>query len=204
MEYLIFILKGLLIGLIVGFPSGPVGFIYIKRATTDGFLAGLISGLGSTFAHIFYVIVILYGYVELLEIFESYKNILTFVFSIFIIVLGFIIFNSKKNKIKKDNNDPEALYGYFLSALGITLTNPMEIVQFSFLFVLFEIFDNTNLHYIYLSLGVFMGSIFWPIISSLGISKIRNNIPERKIKYISKATGILIIIIGLFFVLKII
>lgn len=201
MENLLFLLKGLLIGLIVGFPSGPVGFIYIKRAATDGFLAGFISGIGSTLAHLFYVFVFLFGYSKILKIYNESGDILTFIFSTIVIILGIVIFCSSKKK-NCERSDAETLYGYFLSAFGITFTNPVEIIQFTFLFTFLGIFEAVSISYPLLILGIILGSLFWPLIASLAISKVRHSIPNKRIEYLQKVVGIIIIFIGLFFILK--
>jgi len=201
MENLLFLLKGILIGLVVGFPSGPVGFIYIKRATTDGFPAGFISGLGSTFAHLVYAFAFLFGYSKILRIYEESGDILSFIFSTFIIILGIIIFCSNKKK-DYEKDDAGTLLGYFLSAFGITVTNPIEIIQFTFLFTFLGIFGALSINYALLIFGIIIGSVFWPTIASFGISKIRHTIPNKKVENFQKFIGIVIIIIGLFFILK--
>ncbi len=201
MENLLFLLKGLLIGLIVGFPSGPVGFIYIKRATTDGFLAGFISGLGSTVAHLVYALAFLFGYSKILKIYNESGDTLTFIFSTFIIILGIIIFFSNKKK-DCDGDNAENLFGYFLSAFGITVTNPVEIIQFTFLFTSLGILGSVAINHTLLILGIILGSIFWPTLASFGLSKIRHTISNRKVEYLQKSIGIIIILIGLFFILK--
>lgn len=204
MDYLLFFLKGLLIGLIVGFPSGPVGFIYIKRATTDGFWAGFISGLGSTTAHVFYVVAILFGYVKMLEEFGEHKDYLTFACALFLIILGFIILKTKEqNRIEKiTNTGPKSMFGYFISALGITATNPMEIVQFTFLFPILCVFTQVPSEYILLISGITIGSLFWPVIISLYMDKMGHTLSPRKINYIQKLTGLVIIVIGVIFIVK--
>ena len=89
MDNLLFLLKGIATGIVVGFPSGPVGFLYIKRATTDGFLAGLISGLGSTLAHFVFILILIFCYGEVLEIYHGHDKLVTFIFSIFLIFYQF-------------------------------------------------------------------------------------------------------------------
>lgn len=201
MENLLFLLKGVLIGLVVGFPSGPVGFLYIKRATTDGFPAGFVSGIGSTFAHLVYAFAFLFGYSKILKIYDESGDILTFVFSTIVIILGIIIFCSNKKK-DYERDDAETLYGYFLSAFGITFTNPVEIIQFTFLFSFLGIFKAVSISYPLLILGIIIGSLFWPLIASFTISKVRHSISNKKIEYLQKVVGIIIIFIGLFFILK--
>ncbi len=201
MDHFLFALKGLIVGLIIGFPSGPVGFIYIKRATTDGFWAGFVSGLGSTVAHLFYILALLYGYTGILTIFEDYQHTLSFIFSTFLIVLGIIIFCSSKREIGTDG-DVENLYGFFLTAFGITITNPMVFVQLSFFFALLNVFATPSIEYAPLIAGILTGALFWPTITSFGISKIRHSIPGKRIEYLQKTIGIIILFIGLFFILK--
>lgn len=50
MELALFLLKGILIGLLFGVPVGAVGTMTIQRSLEHGVKAGLITGLGSSAA----------------------------------------------------------------------------------------------------------------------------------------------------------
>jgi len=204
MDLLLLSLKGLLIGLIVAFPCGPVGLIYIKRATTDGFLAGFVSGLGLALAHLFYAIALIFGYLEMLTIFNDNKKILIIISSIFLIAIGFLIFKTKqKTFFRPEINNSKTLIGFFLSAFIITLANPIVIVQFTFFFSLFKIFSLSDLKsYIFLINGLVIGSLSWPILTSLILPKVGRRLPSSKLNNFQKIIGLLIIFSGCVFALR--
>ncbi len=204
MDLLLLSLKGLLIGLVIAFPCGPVGLICIKRATTDGFLAGFVSGLGLALAHLFYAIALIFGYLEMLTIFNDNKKILIIISSIFLIAIGFLIFKTKqKTFFRPEINNSKTLIGFFLSAFIITLANPIVIVQFTFFFSLFKIFSLSDLKsYIFLINGLVIGSLSWPILTSLILPKVGRRLPSSKLNNFQKIIGLLIIFSGCVFALR--
>lgn len=205
MDLLLLSLKGLLIGLIIAFPCGPVGLIYIKRATTDGFLAGFVSGLGLALAHLFYAIALIFGYLEMLTIFNNNKKILIIISSVFLIAIGFLIFKTKqKTFLRLEINNSKTLIGFFLSAFIITLANPIVIVQFTFFFSLFKIFSLSDVKsYIFLINGLVIGSLSWPILTSLILPKIGRRLPSSRLNNFQKIIGLIIIFSGCVFALRV-
>ena len=49
-----YVVKGILIGLIFGVPAGAIGALTIQRTLERGFLAGLLTGTGSSAAELLY------------------------------------------------------------------------------------------------------------------------------------------------------
>ena len=52
-----FILKGIIIGICVSAPVGPIGILCIQRTLTKGKKVGIITGLGATFSDLFYAMI---------------------------------------------------------------------------------------------------------------------------------------------------
>jgi threonine/homoserine/homoserine lactone efflux protein len=204
MDFLFLLLKGLLIGLIIAFPCGPVGLIYIKRATTDGFFAGFFSGLGIVFADIFYAIALIFGYLKILTIFNDKKKILIIISSLFLIALGYIIFQDKHKKLfPTETKNPKTLLGFFLSSFFITIANPIVVVQFTFFFSLFKVFNLNDIKsYVFLISGIILCSLSWPILTSLILPKIGRRLPASKLNNFQKIIGLLIIFSGCVFALR--
>lgn len=205
MESLSILLKGLLVGLVVAFPCGPVGLIYVKRAVTEGFLAGLITGLGLALADLLYAALLIFGYVEILSIFNNNKNALIIISSIVLIILGYFIFRSKKRKTPSvPVKNPKTLTGYFLSTFLITIGNPIIIIQLAFFFSLFGIFSikSASEHLVTIA-GLAIGSLTWPILTSLFLPKIGKKLPDHQLENFQKIIGLLIVFSGLVLVLKI-
>ena len=59
---LIYLLKGILVGIVIAVPAGPVGVLCIRRTIFHGRLAGFISGLGAASADaMFGIIAAMFG-----------------------------------------------------------------------------------------------------------------------------------------------
>ena len=56
-----YLLKGLVIGVVFGVPAGVVGVLSIQRVLTQGAFAGLMTGIGSSVADVFYACVGVFG-----------------------------------------------------------------------------------------------------------------------------------------------
>ena len=56
-----FLLKGMLVGVVIAVPVGPVGILCIRRTILDGRLAGFFSGLGAATADSFFGIIAGFG-----------------------------------------------------------------------------------------------------------------------------------------------
>ena len=54
-------LKGIIIGLLLAAPVGPIGFLCIKRSLTKGMISGLVTGLGAATADAFYGAIAAFG-----------------------------------------------------------------------------------------------------------------------------------------------
>lgn len=56
-----YLVRGLMIGLIFGVPAGAIGALTIQRTLSNGFSAGLVTGLGSSAADLLYACVGVFG-----------------------------------------------------------------------------------------------------------------------------------------------
>ena len=56
-----YVVKGILIGLIFGVPAGAIGALTIQRTMEKGFIAGLLTGAGSSAADLLYSAVGIFG-----------------------------------------------------------------------------------------------------------------------------------------------
>jgi len=58
---LVFFLKGIVVGIIIAVPVGPVGIMCIRRTVFEGKLAGFVSGLGAATADAVFGIIAGFG-----------------------------------------------------------------------------------------------------------------------------------------------
>src|SRR6266849_1542996 len=58
---LVFFLKGIVVGIVIAVPVGPVGVMCIRRTVFEGRLAGLVSGLGAATADAIFGVIAGFG-----------------------------------------------------------------------------------------------------------------------------------------------
>ena len=57
----VYIFRGILIGLMVSVPLGPMGVLIIQKTLQKGALAGFVAGMGAACADLFYATVAAFG-----------------------------------------------------------------------------------------------------------------------------------------------
>lgn len=59
--YFTLLLKGIILGLSIAAPVGPIGFLCIRRTLAQGRISGLLSGLGTATADAIYSTIAAFG-----------------------------------------------------------------------------------------------------------------------------------------------
>ena len=163
MELALFLLKGILIGLLFGVPVGAVGTMAIQRTLEHGIKAGLITGLGSSAADCIYVSIGAFGLTLVSDFLLKYQTAITVIGGGFIIAMGICSFAGKKSELKKES----AEMAMFLSAFVVGITNPAAILTFLFAFSYFNLTEGmTVLNGALLVLGVLAGTFVWWLLLS--------------------------------------
>jgi threonine/homoserine/homoserine lactone efflux protein len=188
---LLLLLQGILLGLSIAAPVGPIGFLCIRRTLAYGRWVGLCSGLGAATADGFYGGVAAYGLAFVSQFLEAQSVVLRIVGGIFLCYLGITTFLAKPSPEPKTTTRT-SLMGAFLSTLVLTLTNPATILSFV---LIFAGFAPTGLGYrdaTVLVLSVFLGSALWWFILSSGVSLFRSQLTPERLRWVNRVFGVLI------------
>lgn len=200
MEEAFVFLKGIIIGLIVALPSGPVGFICLRRIFTYGKTVGFISGLGGSLGDALYAFIAAIGLTTLATAIPGSALWITILGSLILIVFGIKIAFSKPVQHKEIEPMPRhRVFGAFLSALGLTLANPSIIFSFAALFAgLGFISAPDNWAFAgAISGGIFLGaSISWFLVSRLE-NTFRTRLTPTSLRFIDITIGCIVIGFGM-------
>lgn len=194
------IYKGILVGLFISVPLGPIGMLCIQRTLNRGRKYGIITGLGATASDLIYTIISLYFLHFVVDFIEAYKIIIQIVVSSILIIFGYFIYNShpsthpKPNEVKQftELND-------FITSFGLTFSNPLVLLVLIALFAKFEFITNqSTLIEVLIGVGsILMGALLWWTILTFLVSKFRNKLNINGLRVLNKVSGALIIGIGL-------
>lgn len=196
-----FIFKGIIVGLSVSIPLGPVGVLVIQRTMSKGWFAGLFSGLGATFADTFYAIIAGFGVKFISDFMMEHQIWLRLIGSVFLLFMGIRISRSHiiQQMRTQMRNPPHSKYlTDLVSMFFLTISNPLTIIAYGAIFAGLGLVEGemgvraTN----FLILGVFSGAVLWWMILGTTINFFRNKIRLRNLFWINKITGIVIAILG--------
>ena len=194
-----FFFQGILIGLSIAAPVGPIGILCIRRTISYGRVMGFLTGSGAATADAIYGAVAAFGLTSISTLLINYQDLLRLIGGIFLICLGLRTYFAKP--INRDEYTSETNYlNAYLSTFFLTLTNPLTILSFMGIFAGLGIATSDRGDYsdaILLVVGVFLGSmLWWMVLSSLTIL-IKGKIATSGLIWVNRISGIIIIGFGL-------
>ena len=194
---LAFLLKGLVIGLSIAAPVGPIGVLCIRRTLAHGRVVGLVSGLGAATADGIYGLIAGFGLTVITNFLIGQHFWIQLIGGIFLCYLGVKTLMSKAS-FTQTETQKKNMWNVFLSVLFLTLTNPMTILSFIAIFAGLGISNsNSNLlSAVVLVIGVFCGSTLWWVILSSGVGLFRKKITNKSLTVINRLSGFIILIFG--------
>lgn len=203
-----FLIKGILFGLLASIPVGPVAVLCIQRTLSKGRLAGFISGLGAAVADLLYTLLATFGIKFIIDWIEEVQIYLKIFGSIILIVMGIRLIPinpSKQLKKLKNSRTTKGYIGDFVSAFGLTLSNPiLFLIYAGFLSAFFIDSDSVEIWQIAIFLiSVFIGACLWWGSLTLIISLFRNKIKLRNLLIINRIAGIVIMIFAVIVIIMI-
>ena len=192
------LLKGVIIGLAIAAPVGPIGILCIRRTLVHGRWIGFVSGLGAATADGLYGLVAALGLTALSSFLVQQYNILQTIGGLFLCYLAVKIFRAPPVHETVESDGSYAWRAY-ASTLALTVTNPMTILSFIGIFSGLALPDARLL----LVLGVVTGSALWWFVLSLLAGILQTKLHTTRIRYINYASGCILLFFGVYSLLTI-
>lgn len=195
--------KGIILGICIAAPVGPIGILCIRRTLQFGRFSGLFSGLGAAVADAIYAIIAAFGLTFISDFMIEQQFWLRLIGGTFLIYLGWTTFFSHINDQSKTVSHT-TLSNDFLSTFFLTISNPMTIFSFIAIFAGFGL-SSIQASYFEASVlvfGVFLGSSAWWILLSEGITSFRNKVSPEMMVSINRFAGLIIAIFGIIVLLS--
>ncbi|MBS3904306.1 MAG: LysE family transporter [Simkania sp.] len=191
-----FFFKGILIGLAIAAPVGPIGILCIRKTLQFGRFSGLFSGLGAAVADMIYGIIAAFGFTLVSSFLVEYQLWLRLVGGAFLISWGGKTFFAKPMG-NASNITHKTLLNDFISTFFLTITNPLTILSFVAVFSGFGLEKLHNNYAMHLILGIFIGSSLWWLMLSEGIAFFRKKVSRSTMVWINRTAGLMIMGFGL-------
>ena len=192
---LIFI-KGIITGILVSIPLGPIGIILIQRTMNNGLRSGVVSGLGIATADTFYGILAAYGLTFITNFLIAQQTSFKIFGGIILLILGIKLLKSNpiqaKPQLKKESG---SRIGDFFSMFFLTISNPMMIFMYASAFTLLGLnFVKGDPQLAFLvTTGIYVGAFLWWGALTSGVNLFRHRIKLKKLFIVNKISGSIII-----------
>jgi threonine/homoserine/homoserine lactone efflux protein len=206
--------QGLIFGLAIAAPVGPIGVLTIRRTLVGGLLLGLLSGLGAATADGIYGTVAALGLTAVSDFLVRQQTWLQLIGGLFLLYLGIQTIRSKpvnskqysvNSKPAPDNsidnlqltidNSQLTFFRAYASTLFLTLSNPVTILSFTAVFAGFGLGSQASEtgSDITLVAGVFLGSALWWLILTGVVTAVRGKLNARSFRLINIASGLILV-----------
>jgi threonine/homoserine/homoserine lactone efflux protein len=192
------IIQGVLIGVVVAVPVGPLGLLCINRALAMGAICGLFSGLGVASADALAALLAALGISFVSDFFIDHQTLLRLAGGMFLCYLGWQIYGTKP-KEQLAPGKVNGLLNAYATTFFLTISNPVTILSFIAIYAGWHV---PSLHGRYfaaalLALGVFIGSGLWWIGLFIGMTAFHGKFTLRTLGWVHRVSGVLILGFGI-------
>ncbi len=191
------IIQGFFIGFLIAMPTGPVGFLCVKRALTHNFRASIVSVFGSITADLIFGLVAIFGLTSVMHFFTHEQNTIRFFGGLLLLYIGIKTYFDISHSFIPRLSKYEHL-GNFASTFSLTITNPIQILTLPIVFTAIGTGVSPGKYgqALVFLVGIFIGSVLcWSILIGTA-SLLKKHLKEHHFRIINRVTGGIIVATG--------
>ena len=187
------LIQGMLIGVVVAVPVGPLGLLCINRALATGALCGLFSGLGVATADGLAASIAALGISLVSDFLIAHQTILRTLGGSFLCYLGWQIFRTKP-KAPQAASNVNGLVNAYASTFFLTFSNPVTILSFIAIYAGWHVPSLHGRYFAAASLagGVFIGSALWWVGLFIAMTAFHRKFNVQMLGWVHRVSGVLI------------
>lgn len=205
LEGLSVLVRGIILGLAIAAPVGPIGLLCIRRTLEQGPVVGFATGLGAAVADTIFGAIAAFGVQVAINLLIGHQAAFRLIgggFMLYVALRGFVARPSEAARAPAGAK-ANGLLGGFLTGLGMTITNPLTIFAFLAIFAGFGLSgDLGRIDAVTLVAGVFVGSALWWLILNSGVAAIRHRLNDSWFVTINRGAAVLLLVCGVYAVVS--
>jgi len=190
MKQLDLLLRGVLAGLAIAIPVGPVNVLCISRTIAGGRAAGIISGLGAATADTFYGAIAGFSITLVINFLIREKFWIRLVGGALLVLIGLAYWFKKPRPLKEEH---ESAHSEYVTTLLLTLTNPTTVLSYLAVLAALRLGESRPWTMtLFLVLGIFCGSMIWWIVLAMISSYFRDRFDDRAVLWMNRIAALAI------------
>lgn len=192
--------KGIIIGIVVSAPLGPVGVLCIQRTLNKGRWYGFVTGIGATLSDLTYALITGYGMSFISDFLSNHIFYLQIFGSILLMIFGIYTFRSNPVKSIRPSSGTKGTYLHnMVTAFMITLSNPLIIFLFIGLYARFGFLSDKITLFEHLTgyISIAIGALLWWFTITYFVNKVRTHFDVKGIWVINRIIGSIVVVISI-------
>lgn len=196
------LLKGIIIGIIISAPLGPVGILCLRETIHGGRREGLLTGIGATLSDVLYGFVVYWGVGLVLDFVIQYDPHLRIIGGIIILIFALLLYQRSRQTVKQTPTQRlSKIHGLrkVTTAFFVTVANPFIMLLILPLYTRFQFVRETptpGLELFVALLGLAMGCMIWWYILTAIVRFIMERTGHGGIRVISRIIACILGVIG--------
>jgi len=185
------LLRGLIAGLAISAPVGPVNVLCISRTISKGRTAGLVSGLGAAAADTIYGAIAGFSISFVIRFLIEEEFWIRSGGGILLIGIGIIYYRKRPRSLKEPSKG--SAHSDYVTAFLLNLTNPTTVLSFLAVLAVLGL-DGLNAGWLTLLLvgGIFFGAMVWWILLASVADHFRDRVDDRAVARMNRIGGVAI------------
>ena len=187
------LIRGIIVGLMIAIPVGPVNILCIHRTLEGGWKSGVVSGLGAAVADMLYGGVAGFSITLVVQFLVREQFWIRFFGGMLLIIIGIWYFFKRPGPLNAQTQGRGNSYSDLRSTFLLTLTNPTTVL--SFLAILAALGMGHQREWwltMFLVGGIFCGSMLWWIVLGSIVNLFRGRFNDRNLLWMNRLAGLLI------------
>ena len=192
------LIRGIIVGLMIAMPVGPVNILCIHRTIEGGWKSGVISGLGAAAGDMFYGAVAGFSITLVVQFLVREQFWIRFFGGILLVIVGIWYFFKRPESLDAQTQDRGSAYSDLRSTFLLTLTNPTTVLSFLAILAALGIGHQRQWWLtVFLVGGIFCGSMLWWIVLGSIVNLFRDRFNDRSLRLMNRFAGLLIVGFGI-------
>lgn len=192
------IFKGIITGLLLSLPFGPVGIYCMEKTLLEGQKKGYISAMGMVTVDVIYGLTALLFISQVEDTIKKYELFLHILIGIFLLFVGWKK-SKKQTEIQAIECTTTGLLKDYLTTFFIALANISSVFSMVIIFTTLKVYVKNDLNVAWMiASGILLGGGTEWFVTTYILSHFTRVLNEEKLLKISRLSGVIIFIFGLF------
>ena len=193
------LLTGILIGILISAPMGPIGMLVIQRTLNKGRTAAFFTGVGASLSDIVYCLLTGLGLSFVTDFIESNQNLLQVIGGLVLIIYAVYLFkNNPSRSLKPPVESATNYWRDFVTGFLFTFSNPLILFFIIGLFARFNFLDTHYrfYHYIIGYTSIIVGAVGWWFLITFFVNKVRAHFNVRSLWLVNRSIAVILLIMS--------